>query len=624
MNPSDQEGSLTRVAVDAEKTGAVSILEHTLWLQFSEAGSAKELSVAWLGLLCRQLGPEIRGVVVLGDPAIEEYEPVARWPDENVLTDNMMQAAERALAEGTGVALSDGQSGSALGFPLIVDGEAYGSVAILSPVRESIGQRELLRTLQWGIGNLISALRKDRELDRVVDQYRTEMVMDLTAEALENKGFSAACNAVAIELAARLNCDLVAIGFSRRKRTKLVAISHAGKFGSRMNLVRDIERVMDESIDQHSVIHFPRLDDWEFRIDREHSEVSSAQGGTVLTTIPVVSEGAVVGAIHAQRPFGLLFSIEDIRGIDCAAAIVGPILLGKKREERSIFVKVAASIGNQGRRLLGSQFYGRKVVAVLMLALIAFLATAAGQFRVTSPATIFGSVEQAIVAPFDGYIDDQMVRAGETLSENTVLASMDTREMVIEKLRWETQRSAKRTAFDRALASHERAEANVIASEIDQADAQIQLLDIQLERATLRAPFDGLVLSGDLSQHVGGAVKRGEELFRISPLDGYRLHLEVDENYIAEVSPGHRGKLVVSSLPEEPFDYVIRTITPVSESSDGRTFFRVEAELEGTDPRLRPGMTGIAKTEIDERLLVLIWGDGLIDWSRIFFWKWLP
>jgi hypothetical protein len=35
-------------------------------------------------------------------------------------------------------------------------------------------------------------------------------------------------------------------------------------------------------------------------------------------------------------------------------------------------------------------------------------------------------------------------------------------------------------------------------------------------------------------------------------------------------------------------------------------------------------MEGIGKVEIDERLLIRIWTDKMIDWLRLNVWKWMP
>ena len=170
----------------------------------------------------------------------------------------------------------------------------------------------------------------------------------------------------------------------------------------------------------------------------------------------------------------------------------------------------------------------------------------------------------------------------------------------------------------------DRAEANIIRAQIDQAEAQIELLDEQIARSQLTAPYDALVVSGDLSQSIGAAVKRGQELFRIAPLDSYRVIVQVDEADIADVQVGQTGTLLMASLPGEPLPYSVERITPVAEARDGRNYFRVEARLQTTSDRLRPGMEGVAKIDVDRRLLIWIWTHRILDWARLNIWRWWP
>jgi len=90
------------------------------------------------------------------------------------------------------------------------------------------------------------------------------------------------------------------------------------------------------------------------------------------------------------------------------------------------------------------------------------------------------------------------------------------------------------------------------------------------------------------------------------------------------VSVGQRGRLIVASIPNQTFPLVVTRITAVNLPKDGRNTFRVEARLEGDPGRLRPGMEGVGKIEIDERKYVWIWTHTLTDWVRLTLWSWLP
>jgi multidrug efflux pump subunit AcrA (membrane-fusion protein) len=163
----------------------------------------------------------------------------------------------------------------------------------------------------------------------------------------------------------------------------------------------------------------------------------------------------------------------------------------------------------------------------------------------------------------------------------------------------------------------------VAAAQADQAEAQLALVEERLARATLRAPFDGIVVLGDLSQQLGSPVEQGKVLFEVAPLDAYRVVLNVDERDIDHVRKGQRGQLALAGLPYEHLAFTVRQVTPVATAQDGHNTFRVEAQLDQATLRLRPGMEGIGKVDAGERKLAWIWTHGLVDWLRLWTWKWL-
>jgi multidrug efflux pump subunit AcrA (membrane-fusion protein) len=164
----------------------------------------------------------------------------------------------------------------------------------------------------------------------------------------------------------------------------------------------------------------------------------------------------------------------------------------------------------------------------------------------------------------------------------------------------------------------------VLNKKMLQAEAQIALLDEQIARAKIVAPFDGLVVNGDLSQSLGAPVEAGQVLFEIAPLDSYRVKVQVEERSIGQVQVGQQGELILTSMPNERHSFTVNVITPVAQAEEGANFFIVEGTLDGAAERLRPGMEGFGKIQIEERKLIWIWTHELIDWARMKAWTWLP
>jgi multidrug efflux pump subunit AcrA (membrane-fusion protein) len=174
------------------------------------------------------------------------------------------------------------------------------------------------------------------------------------------------------------------------------------------------------------------------------------------------------------------------------------------------------------------------------------------------------------------------------------------------------------------MAQGERGSMGIIAAQVNQSEAQLSLAQEKLARATLVAPFDGVVVSGDLSQSIGTPVEQGKLLFEVAPLDGYRVVLQVDDHDIARLALAQRGELVLSSLPDRTLPFTVSAITPVATQSEGRNVFRVEARLDAKTARLRPGMEGVGKVVVGERSLLWIWTHSFFDWLRLALWNWMP
>jgi multidrug efflux pump subunit AcrA (membrane-fusion protein) len=215
-------------------------------------------------------------------------------------------------------------------------------------------------------------------------------------------------------------------------------------------------------------------------------------------------------------------------------------------------------------------------------------------------------------------------RAGDIVREGSLLAAMDDRDLRVERQKLVSQGAQQEGERRQAIAENNRARARILEAQSGQVRAQIALVDEQIARTRLVAPFDAVVVKGDLSQSLGAAVERGNVLFELAPLDTYRVIMKVDERDITDVAVGQSGRLALASMPNEEFRLVVEKITPVSVVDQGRNYFRVEAKAQGATEKLRPGMEGIGKIEVDQRKLIWIWTRKLVHWMRMWVWSWWP
>lgn len=602
------------------------------WRQFAQQQSAEEFCSSWLVIQCHAIGGVADGVVILQKPGTKTYAPVAFYPEAPRDRAYLAQVSERALQEGQGVVQpgEPGGEGDAqgpryqLGYPVRMDGEIRGVVGMEIAWRPEAQLQAAMRELQWGSCWLEVLLRRHAD-PAEAERLRLKLALDLVSSLLEQRGLKDSTTAFTTELATRLGCDRVTLGLLEGKRVKVVAVSHSPQFEKRANLMRAIERAMEEAIDQEEAVVYPAEREGRPVVARAHEALLQESEAGSAATIPLVHGEHVVGALTFERAAGHRFDVPVLEICAAIASVAGPIIELKHGNEASLPVHAGRTAKGLWDKLAGPGHPGWKLGAIGVAAVAAFLALASGEFRVSGNSTVEGVVQRAVSAPINGFVAEAPLRAGQTVKQGEVIARLDDRDLRLERMKLESQREQFVKQFREAMGKRERAQIAIVSAQIAQAEAQLALVDEQLARTTLTAPFDGLIVSGDLSQRLGSPVERGQVLFEVAPLADYRVVLQVDERDIAYVLSGQRGELTVTSMPDERFPFTVRNITPVNTAREGGNFYRVEAELEQEgETRLRPGMEGVGKINIEERKLVWIWTHGFTDWVRLWLWSWLP
>ena len=595
--------------------------------RLSAANDPAVFAAAWLDAVASLTDGMQQGLVVLAAMRGGRNEPVAAWPSNAVPEGALLAAVDGAVRGGRIVVQTvearrhAGETAPllAIGYPVAVAGRVRGAAGVVvTPGAED--PQAVIDRIAWGCG-WIEALLRRRSVS-LGDRIGT--VMELLATGLHHDRFQEAATAVATEFAGVFGCERVSIGFRRGSHVKLAALSNSAAFGKRANLVRAIELAMEESIDQQAIIVVPALDGQE-QIVRAHQALSREHGQNAICTVPLTEGNRVLGAITLERPADKPFDPPSIQLCEHIGVLLGPVLKLKRDEDRWIARKALDSLIAFLVRLFGPRHVALKLSALAAVAVVAFLVFARGDYRVTADGSLEGTIQRALAAPVAGYLSDAQSRAGDIVKAGQVMATLDDRDLRLERLKWATQRAKQQREYSDALAKQELAKAQVLRTQIEQADAQLTLLDEQLSRLKITAPFDGVVVSGDLSQQLGAPVERGNTLFEVAPLKEYRIVLKVDERDIVDVAPGLSGELVLSSAPDRGFPFQVEKITPVSTPQEGRNFFRVEARpTSGNTEVLRPGMQGVAKITIDERRLAWIWSHKVVHWLRMFIWSWWP
>ncbi|HSG91988.1 MAG TPA: HlyD family efflux transporter periplasmic adaptor subunit [Pseudomonadales bacterium] len=600
---------------------------------------APELLTAWLGQLCAMV-PRLRCAAVLLEgqgraaavwpPAKDASAAVAAGP---VAPDALLAAARLALSQDAPLFSGgdDGDGNALVARPLTIDGRRIGAVAIALPA--GAGQRAvLLQLLAWGeswLGLLAASAHA------AAPGADAGGLADLVAGLPVAEDLAAFGIALTSRLARRLDCTRVWLAIGSADDLRVVAVSHQSRIDARINLVGMVEEAMLEALAAGRPLQTGAAGKAGEvgKVGKVESDANVAaltmlqrevRAGRILS-LPIADGDAAAGALLLERAApGPLSATERVLLDQLLCHVSALIRLHRAlapgplaRLERRAAALVAS--------LLGPRLTTPKLVASGLALVLLVLFLGSGEHQVRSDASIEGLSQQAIAAPFDGFVSASMARAGQTVAAGQVVATLDAEDLTLELQRVAGERDALEREYRQALAAVDQARTRIVQARIDQVAARQALLQSRLAQVELAAPLDGVIISGDLSRAIGTPVTKGDLLFEIAPLDAYRIVVFVSERDIDEIRVGQVGALVLSAHPDREIPLTVERISSVFDDGtrDG-VVFRVEAALGGESGLLRPGMEGVARIATGQRSLAWIYGHEIADWLRLLFWRWLP
>ena len=443
-------------------------------------------------------------------------------------------------------------------------------------------------------------------------------VISTLAAVMDQREFRRALHALADRAAQHWGCLRVTIGLVRAQRVAIEAVSGAIDFDSRSALMVDIAQALEETRAAASTIVLPcrEKDD---APPQSHTILATQLKAPALLSLPLVDGDRVVGAVLFERDHE--FSAEEQRQLERAALLLGPVIALKMLGAMGAARWFERFVRQQLEALLGSSRLGWKLGAIAASILVLWSSFYTQLFKINADANIEASVQRAVVASIPTFLTEVEKRAGDVVRQGDVLARLDVESLQLERINWVGELDKLAKEYRANLAQRDRSNIRILEARNAQAKSQIDLLDSQIARATVRAPIDGVVIAGDLSQALGAPVERGQLLFEVASLDDYRLVLMVDEADIGWVEIGQKGNLRLRSLPDQSFPFSVSTITPVSSAGDGANRFRVEGTFPAPPSGLRPGMEGVAKIDIEQRAIGWIWTHSFVNWLRLLSWE---
>jgi HlyD family secretion protein len=213
---------------------------------------------------------------------------------------------------------------------------------------------------------------------------------------------------------------------------------------------------------------------------------------------------------------------------------------------------------------------------------------------------------------------DQILRSSATLAaataqvaltEATAREAKATLMRLLEVARISNGRVPAQSELDSGQASLERADAAVVSAKagVNDAQAALALDHINLSKASIAAPADGMVLTRSVDPgNAVAATLQAVTLFTLAEdLAKLRLWVYVDEADVGSVKAGQTATFTVSAYPTRKFPAKITRVGFGSTITDNVVTYLTYLDVDNTDMSLRPGMTASANIVALQRNNVL-------------------
>jgi multidrug resistance efflux pump len=244
--------------------------------------------------------------------------------------------------------------------------------------------------------------------------------------------------------------------------------------------------------------------------------------------------------------------------------------------------------------------------AILALALVAPV-----RQSVLAPAEIVPVDPAPIRAPFDGLVDELHVTPNQPVKAGQRLVSLDRTQL--DKRRTVTQKALDMAREEYADTAQEamndpkaKAKLAILASKVEQQQAELDYDREMLGRAEIVAPADGIAVFDDANEWAGKPVALGERILLVASPSNTQLEIQVPVAEVVSFEPGSEVVFFSNLAPDRPVSGQLAFASYASAvTAEGVLAYSFRSRFDPDVPPQRLGFKGTAKIYGPRRPLAL-------------------
>jgi len=261
-------------------------------------------------------------------------------------------------------------------------------------------------------------------------------------------------------------------------------------------------------------------------------------------------------------------------------------------------LKARAAARLQQERNAALPWWRRRVVQVTAALGLALLCPV--RLTVLAPGELVAANPAVIRSPLEGVIERFHVKPNQLVKKGQPLFDFDQAQLAtrfaVASQTLATAEAEYRQSVQQALTDGKsKSQLATLQGKIEERRAEADFLRGQVERASVLAPQDGIVLLDDPGEWIGRPVMTGERILRVAVPQDVEVEAWLPVADAIPLSPGATTTLYLSATPLTPVAATLRYVSyDALQRPDGSYAYRVRAKLDGATEH-RVGLKGTAR-----------------------------
>jgi len=201
--------------------------------------------------------------------------------------------------------------------------------------------------------------------------------------------------------------------------------------------------------------------------------------------------------------------------------------------------------------------------------------------------------EKSLVFSSNGQVEEVLIVEGQRVSEGEELVRLEKSQQELDYLK--------------AKNAYELIKINGSESEIEEKRLNLNIAKKNLEDATLKAPFSGLIT--EVSVKPGDYITAGTQIAYLIDDSSYKIEVSINEIDSLEIEVGQEAIIILDAFPGREFSGRVREIHNYTQNVNGVVTLPVTVQLDKADKQFKPGFSALVEIIVgkaEDELLVPI------------------